>query len=132
MYIHINYYEYLLVCTQYIHNICINILFVTLVCGGIIEADVKGQLAIATSKSTPFCEWEIANTNRTVVLDVDFRINKNEMNCSGSFDSFVLLATDRKHHFNLRTPLNNFSLFFFFYRRGKRTNKNVLPGFGCK
>lgn len=83
-----------------------------LVCGGVIDAYIKEQLLMPVLNVTYLCQWDFINTNGTVVLDANFKINKSNLSCN--FDDFILLAIDRKLIFLFSLPLKQLICMYLF------------------
>ncbi|CAI6368736.1 unnamed protein product [Macrosiphum euphorbiae] len=61
------------------------------ICGGIIDASIKGNLVFPIKHLTKgYCEWDLTNTNGTIVISTNFKVNESQISCQ---EYYLLLAT---------------------------------------
>lgn len=67
-----------------------------IVCGGIIDASINGTIELPIRNITNFhCQWDLTNSNGSIVIETDFKINESNMTCGG-YDS-LFIATNGKY-----------------------------------
>jgi len=68
-------------------------------CGGITDASIKGKLEFPIRNLTRGgCKWDFTNTNGTIVISANFKVNESLLNCREQ-SNFILLATDGRYIF---------------------------------
>lgn len=69
-------------------NLLLCICSFIIVCGGVIDANIKGQLKFPIKNVTRFlCEWQFPHTNGTMVIEANFKVNESKLICH--YDSLL-------------------------------------------
>uniref|UniRef100_A0A2H8TEF1 Cubilin n=1 Tax=Melanaphis sacchari TaxID=742174 RepID=A0A2H8TEF1_9HEMI len=77
------------------------------ICGGLVDASSNGTIELPIGNLTSFhCRWDLTNTNGSIIIETDFKINETKMSCG--YDS-LLLATneDETILFKKYCPVSN-------------------------
>lgn len=120
-------------CCIYLWKIIVYIFII--VCGGVIDASINGTIELPIRNITNFyCQWDLTNTNGSIVIETDFKINQTKNKCPYEF---ILLATDGKYilllifYFcNLSDILQTLFLIKYYLFRGRKHNaEKVLSKF---
>jgi len=77
-----------------------------MVCGGLTDANIKGNLKFPIQNLIKgYCQWDSTNSNGTIVISTDFKVNESEIDCRNE-DNHLLLAIYGRYIFYYYHPLD--------------------------
>lgn len=107
-----------------VYNIIVSIFVI--VCGGVIDASINGNIELPIRNINHLhCRWDLTNTNGSIVIEADLKINETKTVCP--YD-YLLLVTNGKY--NIIFYFCNPPLIKYYSFRGWNYNfKKVLSNF---
>jgi len=77
-----------------------------IVCGGITDASIKGNIEFPIEHLTKgYCQWDFTNTNGTIVISTNFKVNESQISCQEE-NNHLLLATYGRYILYYYKPLD--------------------------